>query len=150
MLQDGTAWMLVADGRRARVLVEQRRGANLDEPSEWAMEIGEDELYDSQDRPPRSFDRVGAGRHAMDGGRSLHEMEEEKFLKRVAERLGDAEKQKQFDHLIIAAPPRALGLLRDMLPSGAKSRIRADVSKDLLGESAHKLRERLTQMLGPS
>lgn len=150
MLQDGTAWMLVADGRRARVLVEQRRGANLDEPSEWAMEIGEDELYDIQDRPPRSFDRVGAGRHAMDGGRSLHEMEEEKFLKRVAERLGDAEKQKQFDHLIIAAPPRALGLLRDMLPSGAKSRIRADVSKDLLGESAHKLRERLTQMLGPS
>jgi protein required for attachment to host cells len=150
MLQDGTAWMLVADGRRARVLVEQRRGANLEEPSEWAMEIDEDELYDIQDRPPRSFDRVGAGRHAMDGGRSLHEMEEEKFLKRVAERLGEAEKQKQFDHLIIAAPPRALGLLRDMLPSGAKSRIRADVSKDLLGESAHELRERLTQLLGPS
>ena len=150
MLQDGTAWMLVADGRRARVLVEQRRGANLEEPSEWAMEISEDELYDVQDRPPRSFDRVGAGRHAMDGGRSLHEMEEEKFLKRVAERLGEAEKQKQFDHLIIAAPPRALGLLRYMLPAGAKLRIRADVSKDLLGESAPKLRARLTEMLRPS
>ena len=147
MLQDGTAWMLVADGRRARVLVEQRRGADLEEPSDWAMEIGPDELYDPQDRPPRSFDRVGAGRHAMDGGRSLHEAEEEKFLKRVADRLGDAEKHNAFDHLIIAAPPRALGLLRAMLPPGAKSRIRADLSKDLLGESAVKLRERLSELL---
>ncbi len=147
MLQDGTAWMLVADGRRARVLVEQRRGASLEEPSDLGMEISEDELYDIQDRPPRSFDRVGAGRHAMDGGRSLHEMEEEKFLKRVADRVGEAEKQKQFDHLIIVAPPRALGLLRDLLPAAAKSRIRADASKDLLGESAPKLRERLTELL---
>ena len=147
MLQDGTAWILVADGRRARVLVEQRRGAELEEPSDWAMEISEQDLYDPQDRPPRSFDRTGAGRHAMDGGRSLHEVEEEKFLKRVAERLGDAEKHNQFDHLVIAAPPRALGLLRNMLPPGAKSRIRADLSKDLLNEPAPKLRERLSELM---
>lgn len=147
MLQDGIAWMLVADGRRARLLVEQRRGVNLEEPADWSMAISEHELYDIQDRPPRSFDRVGAGRHAMDGGRSLHEMEEEKFLKRVADRLGEAEKRKEFDHLIIAAPPRALGLLRDMLSPNAKSRIRADLSKDLLGESTAQLRERLTKLL---
>ena len=147
MLQDGIAWMLVADGRRARVLVEQRRGASLEEPSDWAMEIGEEDLYDPQDRPPRSFDRVGAGRHAMDGGRSLHEAEEEKFLKRVADRLGEAERHKQFDHLVIAAPPRALGLLRNMLSAGVKARIRADLSKDLLDEPAPKLRERLIELL---
>jgi len=147
MLQTGTAWMLVADGRRARVLVEQRRGAALEEPADWVMEIGPDELYDAQDRPPRSFDRVGAGRHAMDKGRSLHEQEEEKFLKRVADRLGEAEKHNAFDHLVIAAPPRALGLLRNLLPAGAKSRIVADISKDLLDEPAPKLRERLTEAL---
>lgn len=147
MLQDGTAWILVADGRRARVLVEQRRGANLEEPSDWAMEISEEDLYDPQDRAPRSFDRAGAGRHAMDGGRSLHEAEEEKFLKRVATRVGEAEKQNQFDHLVIAAPPRALGLLRNMLPPGAKSRIRADLSKDLLSESAPQLRDRINELL---
>jgi protein required for attachment to host cells len=147
MLHNGTAWILVADGRRARVLVEERRGASLEEPDDWAMEIGPDELYDAQDRPPRSFDRVGAGRHAMDKGRSLHEQEEEKFLKRVADRVSDAERHNQFDHLVIAAPPRALGLLRSMLGPGAKSRIRADLSKDLLGESALELRERLSDLL---
>lgn len=147
MLQDGTAWMLVADGRRARVLVEQRRGSTLEEPAEWVMEISQEDLYDPQDRPPRSFDRVGQGRHAMDGGRSLHEAEEEKFLKRVADRLGEAEKHRAFDHLVIAAPPRALGLLRNLLPPGAKARIRADLSKDLVDEPAAKLRERLTELL---
>jgi len=147
MLENGTAWILVADGRRARVLVEQRRGAELEEPSDWSMQISEEDLYDPQDKAPRSFDRVGAGRHAMDGGRSLHEVEEEKFLKRVADRVGDAEKHNLFDHLVIAAPPRALGLLRAMLSAGAKSRIRADLSKDLLGESAPKLRERLNELM---
>lgn len=147
MLQDGTAWMLVADGRRARLLVEQRRGATLEEPADWAMEISEEDLYDPQDRPPRSFDRVCSGRHAMDKGRSLHEQEEEKFLKRVADRIGEAEKHNAFDYLVIAAPPRALGLLRNMLPPGAKSRIRADLSKDLLDEPMPKLRERLTDLL---
>lgn len=144
MLQDGTAWFLIADGRRARLLVEQRRGAALQEP--WSMEIGEEDLYDPQDRPPRSFDSVGPGRHGMER-RDLHEAEEENFLKRVAARIGDAEKQRAFDHLVIAAPPRALGLLRNKLTDNAKQRIRAEASKDLLDEDAPKLRERLTELL---
>src|SRR5262245_42774493 len=114
MLQNGPAWFLVADGRRARLLTEARRGAALEEA--WSIEISADAMYDPRDRPPRGFDRVGSGRHAMDKGRNLHEAEEEKFLKRVADRVGDGEKHKQFVHLVIAAPPRALGLLRSLLP----------------------------------
>lgn len=147
MLEDGCTWFLLADGRRARVLVERRRGATLEEPADWSMQIGPDELYDPQDRAPRSFDRVGAGRHAMDKGRSLHEQEEENFLKRVAERIGEAGKHKAFDHLVIAAPPRALGILRERLPDGVKTRIRAETPKDLLDEDAPKLRERLRELL---
>lgn len=145
MLEDGPTWFLVADGRRARVLIEPRRGATLHEPDDWAMEIGPDELYEAQDRPPRSFDRVGAGRHAMDSGRNLHEAEEEKFLKRVAGRIADAHKRKQFSHLAIAAPPRALGLLRNYLAHGVE--VRAETAKDLLNEDARTLRGRLQEML---
>lgn len=144
MLQDGTAWFLIADGRRARLLAEQRRGATLQET--WSMEIGTDDLYDAQDRPPRSFDSVGRGRHGMET-RDLHEAEEENFLKRVAERVGEAEKQKAFDHLVIAAPPRALGLLRNKLSDNAKQRIRAEAAKDLLSEPAPQLQERLQELL---
>jgi protein required for attachment to host cells len=146
MLTNGSTWFLLADGRRARVLIEERRGANLEAPADLAMEISADELYDSQDRPPRSFDRVGAGRHAMDRGRSLHEQEETNFLKRVAERIVDADKQKRFDHLVIAAPPRALGILREKL-TAVQSRIRAEMPKDLLDEPEPKLRGRLQELL---
>jgi protein required for attachment to host cells len=147
MLQNGPAWFLLADGRRARVLIEARRGAALEAPANLEMEIGPDELYDPQDRPPRSFDRVGSGRHAMDKGRSLHEQEELNFLKRVAERIGDAEKHGAFDHLVVAAPPRALGVLRELLPPAVRTRIRAETAKDLLDEETPKLRERLRELL---
>jgi protein required for attachment to host cells len=145
MLLDGTAWFLVADGRRARLYLEPRRGAELRDL--WSEEIGRADLYDPQDRPPRSFDRVGAGRHAMDKGRSLHEQEEANFLKRIAERIAQAEKQREFDHLVITAPPRALGILRDLLPDGVKARIRAEAAKDLVDETPAQLRERLTELL---
>jgi protein required for attachment to host cells len=146
MLTNGSTWFLVADGRRARVLIEDRRGAHLQAPADLVMEISEDELYDVQDRPPRSFDRVGAGRHAMDKGRSLHEQEETKFLNRVASTIIDADKQNRFQHLVIAAPPRALGILREKL-SAVQSRIRAETPKDLLDEPEPKLRERLQELL---
>jgi len=145
MLQTGPAWFLIADGRRARLLVEEQRGVALHQL--WAMEIAETDLYDPQDRPPRTHDRVGEGRHAMDKGRSLHEQEEQNFLKRLAERIGAAEKQNQFEHLALAAPPRALGLLRELIPAKARDRIRAETPKDLLDETLPQLRDRLTDLL---
>jgi protein required for attachment to host cells len=147
MLQNGPAWFLLADGRRARVLVEERRGATLKASDEWDMEISDDDLYDPQDRRPRSPNRVGLGRHTVGNGRDLHEAEEENFLKRLAARLGEAEKGRKFEHLVIAAPPRALGTLRELLPASVRSRIRAATPKDLLDEDAPKLRERLTDLL---
>ncbi len=147
MLENGPAWFLLADGRRARVLIEERRGAALHTPNDWVMEIGEDELYEPQDRPARGFSPVGGARHAIDKGESLHEQEEGNFLRRVAERIGEAEKRKQFDHLVIAAPPRALGALRELLPNAARARIRAETPKDLIDEETPKLRERLTELL---
>lgn len=150
MLESGSVWFLIADGRRARVLVERGRGADLEELPEWAVTIGAEDLYEPQDRPPRSFDRVGAGRHAMDKGRSLHEQEEEKFLKRLADRVGEAEKDGVLEHVVIAAPPRALGILRSQFSDGVRARIRSEVAKDLLDEDAPALRDRLRDLLRSS
>ena len=147
MLQRGVTWFLLADGRRARVLAEPRRGAPLAELGDWNLAIGADELYDIQDRPPRSHDRLGSSRHAMDQGRNLHEEEEARFLDRVAQRLEAAEARKEFDHLVIAAPPRALGILRETLAAPVKACIRAEIDKDLIDEDAATLCAQLTGLL---
>jgi protein required for attachment to host cells len=115
--------------------------------AEWKAELGPGDQYDPRDRPPRAFDRKGSARHAMDKGRNLHEMEEEKFLKRLAARIGEAEKQGAFDHLVIAAPPRALGLLREYLPAPVLARVRAETAKDVLDETQPQLRARLGALL---
>lgn len=147
MLQGGPAWFLLADGRRARVLIEERRGAPLIAPDEWDMKISKEDMYDPQDRRPRNSNRIGAGKHTVGNARDLHEAEEENFLKRVAEKLSEAEKAGRFEHLVIAAPPRALGALRELLPRSVQSRIRAEATKDLLEENDARLRERLTELL---
>ena len=147
MLETGRLWFLVADGRRARILVEERRGATLAEPQELRFEIGPEDLYEPQDRPPRAHDRVGDARHAMDGGRNLHEAEEEKFLRRVATAIIEAHRAERFEHLAIAAPPRALGLLRAALPDAVKARVRGEAAIDVVSEASADLRERLRDLL---
>ncbi len=146
MLQNGPAWFLLADGRRARVWIEERRGAALQAVNGWDMEIEDNDLYEPQDRRPRDSNRIGFGKHTV-GDRNLRDAEEENFLRRLAERVGEAEKQGQFEHLVIAAPPRALGTLRELLPSAVRSRVRAETPKDILDEDHPKLRERLTELL---
>jgi protein required for attachment to host cells len=147
MLENGRAWFLVADGRRARVFIEERRGAALQTPDGWDLEIEDEDMYEPQDRRPRNSNSVGAGKHAVGNDQSLHEAEEENFLKRLASRLSEAEKRKQFDHLVIAAPPRALGTLRGLLPNAVRSRVRAETPKDIIDEDEPKLRERLRELL---
>ncbi len=147
MLQDGVLWLVVADGRRARILVEPRRGALLQDPPELRMEIDAADLIEPQDRAPRAFDSMGASRHAMDGRRTPHEEEERRFLKRVADRISAAERESAFSHLVIAATPRALGLLREMLSQSATARLRGELAKDLLQEEPPRLRERLQDIL---
>jgi protein required for attachment to host cells len=149
-MEAGRTWILLTDGRRARLLVEPRRGGELIEPDEWAMKISDEELYEMQDRPPRSFDRVGAGRHAMDRGFDPRLEEERKFLQRVADRLAEAARSRQFDHLVLAAPPRALGMLREALPAQAHTLISHETPKDILDEPTDKVRERLANLRMPA
>lgn len=147
MLESGMLWFVVADGRRARVWAQARRGEALDERADLATQISPEDSYEPQDRPARAHDRIGAGRHAMDKGRSLHEQEEENFLRRLASRINEEVKQQQFAHLAIAAPPRALGLLRVLLSDAASAALRADLDKDVVDEGGEALRARLTEML---
>lgn len=147
MLENGRAWFLLADGRRARMWEEPARGADLIQRDDWTMAISGDDLYEPQDRPPRAFESASPRRHAMDGGRNLHEAEEEKFLKRVADRVSEAQRRGSFDHLVIAAPPRALGFLRNVLPDAVKAKIRAETAKDLVDEDGRALKARLRELI---
>lgn len=147
MLQQGEVWFLIVDGRQARVLAEVRRGAELRELSDWTMSLSDEDALEAQDRPPRTFDRVGPGRHAVGDDRDLRQEEEDRFAKRVVERLEAASQAGAFAHLVVAAPPRALGVFRGLLSSALQAKLRADIAKDLLKEDAAALKPRLEAAL---
>lgn len=142
-------WVLVADGSRARLFrAEGARGA-LVETDSWVHP--ESRLRDQDlvsDGPGQDRDRGSLGRHGFNEHNSAHDHQIEAFAREVASRLTRAANDNAFGRLVLCAPPRFLGLLRDQLPDMVKQRIRHEVPKDLTGvRNLRDLRSRLPDSL---
>ena len=72
------------------------------------------------------------------------EVEAMKFAQELAERLDKGRLEHQFDHLVLAAPPHFLGLLKATLDDQVQRRLAHTVDKDLTGIQARELPERLS------
>ncbi|MBI1250562.1 MAG: hypothetical protein GC189_03720 [Alphaproteobacteria bacterium] len=147
MRNPGCTWILVADGRRARVFEEVRRGAALSEREDAALALHPTDLETPTDRPPRVFDRMGEHRHAMEAGGSPHARAEAAFLARVCAAIDSAHRAGAFQSLVVIAPPRAMGALRAgwservhaaIAHEDAKERVDADAAA--IGEALKALR----------
>lgn len=134
--------IVLADGRRARIYEELARGAELREA--LAMTLSEDEAYEPQDRRARVFSSVGSHRSGTGPDDSLHEREEENFLRRVASAV--EERAREDVALVLMAPPRALGILRGLLSKDAAGKIAHEAAKDVVDEDAGAVRGRLKEL----
>jgi protein required for attachment to host cells len=95
-----------------------------------AEEAGIDVEY-SDDRG-RQRAAPGMAQHAV-GSRNAEETQErELFARRVAETAQDLWRRGSYDRLVLAAPPKMLGLLRERLDSELMSNLVVDLGKDLL------------------
>lgn len=125
-------WIVVADGQRARILSNAGPGQGLEE-----VPGGEFEGDDRQgreimaDRPGRTFDSGGQGRHSKEPHTDPRQVVEEGFLRRVLDHLATAANRNAFDRLVLVAEPRALGFLRKHLATPLQQRLHADLDKDL-------------------
>ena len=71
------------------------------------------------DRPGRSFDIVGGGRHAMSPEVSAQDQQTRGFAREVAHYLNDAIANNKASHLVLLAAPGFLGFLRTGLSDAA-------------------------------
>jgi protein required for attachment to host cells len=83
------------------------------------------------DRPGRGFPRAGAHRRGSMEQTDWHDIEEHRFVERVAAALEEVVRKRQVPALVIAAPPRTLADLRRAFHADVKARIVAEVGKDL-------------------
>jgi protein required for attachment to host cells len=141
-------WVVVADGAHARIYFNNGigkglapvPGGTLDTPNLKGREI-------VSDRPGRSFDSGGQGRHAMESDVDPQRHEETQFLRELAQLLEERAKSHAYDRLVLVAPPRALGALRQALAKNAQSRIVAEVDKDLVAFQADDIAARLGDVI---
>ena len=73
----------------------------------------------TSDRPGRSFDSFGSGRHAMSQPQSAHEQELTRFADKVADYVNKGIASGKFRNLVLLAAPGFLGHLRDKLSTAA-------------------------------
>jgi protein required for attachment to host cells len=136
-------WVVVCDGKKALVLENagDEKFLNLktrevyEHPGSKTRELG-------TDAPGRPFNSVGAGRSAMEQT-DWHAQEEERFLRELAQRLDAAVNAGQANALILIAPPRALGVLRQTYSHGLRAAIRAEIDKDFVRLPVHEIEKHL-------
>ena len=128
-----TTWILLADGTQARI-------ACNDGPGRGVKLVFGETLHGrnlpgreiDSDRPGRTFDSHGKGRHAKESPTDPRENEKQHFIRDLAALLDKEATRGRYDRLVLVAPPKALGYLRDALSDQVRNRITGEIDKDLV------------------
>lgn len=136
-----TTWVVVADGARARILAGDPAAGTLELVMPELVGRGREKGAELMaDRPGRSIDSSHVGdRHAMEPPTDPKEVEKQRFVRQLAERLTEALTEGRFARLVLVAPPRVLGELRAVLPEKVRAAVVHEVDKDLTWVPVHEL-----------
>src|SRR5262249_16482881 len=73
---------------------------------------------------------------------------EDRFLRKLADRLDAAVNAGQAKSLILIAPPRALGVLRQTYSHNLRAAVRAEIDKDFVKLPVHEIEKHLARGTG--
>ncbi len=142
------SWIVVADGAQARILENNGPGKGLTPlPAEEMHSSHRPSRDIDADRPGRTHDRMGPGRHAMEPPSDAHRDEKRRFADELAERLNAAALEQSYDRLILVAPAKTLGDLRQALNKAAAAKVSGELSKDLTPIPDHELPGHLAKVI---
>lgn len=140
-----TTYIVVADAARARIftrdalkLVEQDSLVHAEgrlHEGDLVTDRGGD-VHESTSTSSRSSGEEGAATNHQD----------EIFAKQVSERLYRARVENTLDKLILVAPPRFLGRLRDKLDGPTAKRVIHTLSKDLSKGSLESIQDAVSDL----
>ena len=134
-------WIVVADGNQAKIFEHEGPGKGLKPLRD--MQFEQEPMKAGEimaDKPGRSMSSGGPGsRSSMEYSTDPVADRERKFVERLAEVLEEKRAAGQFDRLVIAAAPAALGDIRPALSDGVRDTILAEMPKDLTNVPIPKL-----------
>lgn len=140
--------VILADGAQARGLGERRRHGPLSELDRWTMKAAEADRHLATTYGGTVTDRVGYGRDNVLEAPPA-ETAEKRFLEGVAEQINRSAAAGEFEHLVLIAPPRALGVLRHALKPAVARRIEVTDDHERIRASADDVRAVLRDLRIP-
>jgi protein required for attachment to host cells len=137
-------WVVVCDGAKALVL-ENVGDATM--PDLKTREVYQQKSAATRDlgtdAPGRAAGIDGKNRSAV-GQTDWHQRNEQAFLEDLAKRLESRVSAGDVKSIVLVAPPRALGVLRNALSPALKGVVRAEIDKDLVAVPVYEIEKRLT------
>lgn len=148
MSMNNRTWVVIADGGQAEVV--EYNGANE------ALTMVPNGRFEQPNLPTReivSDDRgrgfagkgISDARGAMEWHTDAHDYEEFRFVSRVSQFLD--EHVNDYDQLVVAAAPKALGTLRKKLSSNVQKKVRAELNKDFTNVPLHEVQGQLAEVI---
>lgn len=125
-------WILIAHRAGARIFENDGPGRGLKHLETIAHPEGrlQNKALGS-DKPGRSFDSHGPGRHALGKEHGPAETVAQAFAHALAARLDAGRTKNTYGKLVLVAEPRFLGMLRAALSPQTAALVSATVEKDL-------------------
>jgi len=141
-------WIIVADGARAQVFINSGPGSGLESALPQALVADNRPSGDiGSDRPGRSFDSAGQGRHSMQPSSDPHQYAQAEFARDIAKLLEEKRGQKAYDQIIIIAAPKMLGELRSALDPSTSRLVVGEIDKDLTKLAVEDLSPHLDELI---
>lgn len=142
-------WILTADHQHARVFandgpgrgIRPVEGLSMDEHLPVSHEAG-------SHRPDIGFASRGGPSHGIEPRETPHRQAGREFVQDVASAVSEALEHGGFDRLVVVAPPRALGELRDALPKPVRDRVVGELDLDLTKATTESVLQHVERFLG--
>lgn len=133
------ALVMVGDGRRARFLRNSGTPRHVELTVVRTMEIENPPTHEQgTDRPGRTMGADGSNRSAMEQT-DWHQQAEDRFAVEIAHALRHMRDAREFEALVVVAPPKMLGNLRAAFHPEVSARVVGEFAKDLTSRPATEL-----------
>lgn len=125
-------WILTADHQHARVYSNDGPGRGIRPVETLSMDGHLPVSHEAgSHRPDIGFASRGGPSHGIEPSSTPHQQAGREFIDGVASAVSEALTHGGFDRLIVVAPPRALGELRELLPKQVRDRVVGELDLDL-------------------
>ncbi len=140
-------WVLIADAGRARVLEGRGPGHGLKVVPDMTFDNPRPEHEPGGGERGRSFESASPTRHAMEPTSDPARLDQARFAGELVRRLDERRAAKAFDRLILVAPAKMMGDLRQAVGDALGRMVDGEVIADLTRVPDHEVAAHLDGVL---